>query len=190
MFYHRGVLRFGYTIAYVPDVEAALGFYERAFGLPRRYITPDGTFGELEGGETALAFAALTLGEANFPGGVRPNDSDDTPAAFEIALVTGTCLRMNHRRLGAIGECETRTQGAPVLVVRGRQRTQDRAAERGQAAERFFLRQVPDNVPQAFARAIEAGARALAEPQQKPWGQTVAFVRDPYGLVVELCTPM
>ena len=51
---------------------------------------------------------------------------------------------MNHHRLGVIGECETRTQGILVLVVRGRPRTQNRAAERGHAAERFFLRQVPD----------------------------------------------
>jgi hypothetical protein len=50
---------------------------------------------------------------------------------------------MNHRRLGVIGECETRTQGTLVLAVRGRLRTQYRAAERGRTAERFFLRQVP-----------------------------------------------
>lgn len=42
-----------------------------------------------------------------------------------------------------------------------------------------------------FASAIEAGALAvaIAEPVTKPWGQTVAYVRDLNGLLVELATP-
>lgn len=42
----------------------------------------------------------------------------------------------------------------------------------------------------AFARAIAAGARAVKPPEQKPWGQVVAYVRDLNGLLVEICTPM
>ena len=40
----------------------------------------------------------------------------------------------------------------------------------------------------AYARAVEAGAAPLAEPAVKPWGQTVAYVRDPDGVLVELGT--
>lgn len=46
------------------------------------------------------------------------------------------------------------------------------------------------DVPAAYERAISAGATALAAPTTKPWGQTVAYVRDPDGHLVELCTPM
>lgn len=46
------------------------------------------------------------------------------------------------------------------------------------------------DVPAAFARAVGAGAVAVAEPVTKPWGQTVAYVRDLDGVLVELCTPM
>ncbi|MEM8556721.1 MAG: VOC family protein [Bacteroidota bacterium] len=49
---------------------------------------------------------------------------------------------------------------------------------------------VTDDVAGAFARAVEAGAAVLAAPAQKPWGQTVAYVRDHNGVIVELCTPV
>jgi Lactoylglutathione lyase and related lyases len=47
-----------------------------------------------------------------------------------------------------------------------------------------------DDVHAAHAKAIAAGAREMAAPQQKPWGQTVSYLRCPDGLLVELCTPI
>jgi lactoylglutathione lyase len=49
---------------------------------------------------------------------------------------------------------------------------------------------VTDDVPSAYRQAIEASAAAVAEPKVKPWGQTVAYVRDLDGVLVELCSPM
>ncbi|HWB06358.1 MAG TPA: VOC family protein [Verrucomicrobiales bacterium] len=46
------------------------------------------------------------------------------------------------------------------------------------------------DVPAAYERALRAGAVSLAEPETKPWGQVVAYVRDRDGHLVELCTPM
>lgn len=48
---------------------------------------------------------------------------------------------------------------------------------------------VTDDVQAAFDRAIAAGATKVAPPAEKPWGQTVAYVRDTSGFLVELCTP-
>ena len=45
---------------------------------------------------------------------------------------------------------------------------------------------VAEDVEATFARALEAGAVAVAEPKTKPWGQTVAYVRDPDGVLVEI----
>jgi len=39
---------------------------------------------------------------------------------------------------GAIGECDARTQGAPIAELSARLRTRQRAAERGRAAHRSF----------------------------------------------------
>jgi lactoylglutathione lyase len=47
-----------------------------------------------------------------------------------------------------------------------------------------------DDVPGAVATAIGAGCVLLAEPEDKSHGQTVAYVRDPWGTLIELCTPM
>jgi lactoylglutathione lyase len=43
---------------------------------------------------------------------------------------------------------------------------------------------------EAYRRALEAGCESLAEPQDKPQGQRVAYVRDPFGTLVELATPL
>jgi catechol 2,3-dioxygenase-like lactoylglutathione lyase family enzyme len=49
---------------------------------------------------------------------------------------------------------------------------------------------VVDDVEQAFAHAVAAGAIAYAAPKVKPWGQTVAYVRDLDGILIELCSQM
>jgi len=128
-------MKLGYTIVYVPDVEASLAFCEKAFGLTRRFLHESGTYGELDTGETTLGFAAHELGDANFPGGhVAAHDSAQ-PLGFELAFVTG-------------------------------------------------------DVAAAHRKALAAGAAELAPPKQKPWGQTVSYVRCPDGVLVELCTPI
>jgi lactoylglutathione lyase len=49
---------------------------------------------------------------------------------------------------------------------------------------------VTDDVAIAHAKAISAGAIELMPPSQKPWGQTVSYVRSPDGILIELCTPV
>jgi lactoylglutathione lyase len=48
---------------------------------------------------------------------------------------------------------------------------------------------VTDDVQGAFDRAIVEGAAAVTAPHTKPWGQDVAYVRDPDGNLVELASP-
>ncbi|MEM9132796.1 MAG: VOC family protein [Actinomycetota bacterium] len=49
---------------------------------------------------------------------------------------------------------------------------------------------VTDDVPTAVEAALAAGARPYTDPVDKPWGQTVAYVIDPSGILVELATPV
>ncbi len=130
-----GDMRFGYTIVYVADVAATVAFYERAFGLGTRFVHPSGGYAELDTGDTALAFAALGVAEANLADGFQPVDPARPPLGMEVALVTG-------------------------------------------------------DVAGAHARALAAGAIEVTAPLEKPWGQTVSYVRDPDGTLVELCSPM
>ncbi|MEO8247870.1 MAG: VOC family protein [Burkholderiales bacterium] len=128
-------MKFGYTIVYVPDVARSLEFFERAFGFKRRFLHESGDYGELDTGDTALAFAAHALGSANFPGGHIAAHDSPRPLGFEVAFVT-------------------------------------------------------KKVQAAHDKAVNAGAVELTQPAQKPWGQTVSYLRCPDGIVVELCTPM
>ncbi len=127
----------GYVILYVNDVSASLAFYQKAFGLSRRFFNDDNgkAYGELETGAARLSFASLAMATEQLKQDVVATSLHQAPLSFEIALVT------------------------------------------------------PD-VPGLFARAVKAGAAAVTEPAKKPWGQTVAYLRDLDGHVVELCTPM
>jgi len=49
---------------------------------------------------------------------------------------------------------------------------------------------VADDVVSAYAKAIAAGAIAIKEPIEKPWGQVVAYVRAKDGSLIELCSPI
>lgn len=126
-------LKLGYVIIYVPDVPAAVAFYERAFGLACRFQNADGEYAELETGATALAFVHEEL--PTFAADVARNRAGGKPAGAEVGFVT-------------------------------------------------------DDVPAAFARAVAAGAIAVEPPTEKPWGQTVSYVRDRNGFLVELCSPV
>ena len=59
----------------------------------------------------------------------------------------------------------------------------------GQPPAAFEIGFEVEDVADAYAHAVEAGATPLAEPVEKPWGQTVAYVRDPDGIIVELGSP-
>lgn len=60
--------------------------------------------------------------------------------------------------------------------------TQDVLPEPGRVALWFYV----DDVDEAYRRALDAGAASVAEPADMPWGERVAQVRDPDGLVVNL----
>ena len=128
-------MKLGYTIVYVPDVTGSLEFFEKAFGLSKKFLHESGTYGELNTGESTLSFASHELGDMNFPGGHVQAHNSAQPLGFEIALVTV-------------------------------------------------------DVPLAHEKALAAGAKELAAPVAKPWGQVVSYVRCPDGILVELCTPI
>lgn len=126
---------FGYTILYVKNVELTIAFYEKAFGFTRKFISPDGSYGELLTGTTTLSFANHGLAASNLSGGFEESNPKRKPLGFEIGFTT-------------------------------------------------------TNVTQTLENAIKAGGMLVEKPKTKPWGQEVAYIRDPDGFLVEICTPM
>ena len=128
-------LRLGWVIVYVDEPTAAQSFYASTFGLRPEFAAEDGSYAQLDTGQTKLAFASYGLGEENFAGGVRRAATDGQPPNVELTLVT-------------------------------------------------------DDVDGAVARALDAGCTPLAAPEDKSHGQRVAYVRDPFGTLLEIATPL
>jgi catechol 2,3-dioxygenase-like lactoylglutathione lyase family enzyme len=81
-------MKLGYMIIYVPNVAESLAFFESAFGLSQRFLHESGDYGELETGETILAFASHELGTMNLPLGFIAASESSQPLGFEVAFVT------------------------------------------------------------------------------------------------------
>ena len=83
---------FGYALRYVADVPATLDFPSTAFRIQQRFVTPEGHYGELATGSTALAFRIRSASaEANLraAGGFSPGRCLQTPPpAVSITLIT------------------------------------------------------------------------------------------------------
>lgn len=107
-------LRLGYVILHVPDVLAAVAFYEAAFGLLCRFVHPSG-YAEMETGATALAFASHMLAEANG----LPAHSGSPPSGAEIALVTDDVDAAFRRAVDAGAEAAVPPEAKPWGQVVG-----------------------------------------------------------------------
>lgn len=85
------MIKFAYTILYVENVTATIEFYEKAFGLQRKFVTPENDYGELITGETTLSFASIALGESNFTNGFERISPNNKPFGVEIAFTSDDC---------------------------------------------------------------------------------------------------
>jgi uncharacterized glyoxalase superfamily protein PhnB len=80
-------MKLGYVLKYVDDLAATVEFYEKAFGIKRRFLHESGTYAELDTGETALGFVSAKFAAENkIPfEKIRP---DRSAPGIEIGLVT------------------------------------------------------------------------------------------------------
>jgi len=82
------MIKFAYTILYVEDVVKTINFYEQAFGLTKKFITPDNSYGEVISGETTLSFASKALALSNLKEGFTESNINDKPFGLEIGFTT------------------------------------------------------------------------------------------------------
>ena len=115
------------------------------------------------------------------------DDVASTLAFYERAFALPT--RMLHES-GGYGELET---GATALAFASRAMLREMGKNPqppALAAPTSEIALVTGDVPAAVARAVAAGATLVQDPMDMPWGQTIAYVGDLNGFLVELCTPM
>jgi lactoylglutathione lyase len=99
----------------------------------------------------------------------------------------------NEEKNKAYGELETgaaRLAFASLALVRDHVKEELITASPNKPPLGFEVALVTPDVPALYARALKAGATGVSEPETKPWGQTVAYVRDSDGFLVGLCTPL
>src|SRR5689334_15693954 len=115
---------FRYTTLFVPEVPAALAFYEEAFGLTRRFLHESGLYGELDTGATTLAFAAHDLARTVVGGPYTPSNPQSVPLGFEIALEPADVPAAYARAVAAgatpVSPPEAKPWGQMVAYVRDR----------------------------------------------------------------------
>ena len=128
-------MKYGYTIIYVSSVVETLEFYKNAFGFDVKFVHESKAYGELDTGETTLAFASHEMGDMNLEGKYIKANVKDKPFGIELAFVT-------------------------------------------------------EDVVSAYSKAVESGAVPIKEPEEKPWGQLVGYVRAVDGSIIELCSPI
>lgn len=79
-------MELGYTLFYVDDVEKAMDFYAKAFGLEKGF-SHEGQYGEMATGKTKIGFVHHdTAGTHGFT--YDKMSLKNKPAAFEIGFVT------------------------------------------------------------------------------------------------------
>jgi lactoylglutathione lyase len=116
----------------------------------------------------------------------------DVAASLEFyERAFGQARRLLHES-GHYAELDT---GAITLAFASRELAADNLPEGASARPEeeprsaFEICFVSDDVEGDHARALEAGAAGVSEPQVKPWGQHVAYVRDLEGNLIEIASP-
>lgn len=54
----------------------------------------------------------------------------------------------------------------------------------------FELAFETEDVPAALDRAVKAGATLVMQATEMEWGQTISYVSDPNGFMIEICSPV
>jgi lactoylglutathione lyase len=115
-------MRFGYTIVYVADPGASLDFFERAFGLARRFLHESGGYGELDTGATTLAFAQHDTARGNLGCDYVAADASARPLGIEVGLLTNDVPDAVRRAVAAgatlLKDAGTKPWGQTVAYVR------------------------------------------------------------------------
>lgn len=114
----------------------------------------------------------------------------DVPATLKFyESAFGLATRFVHE-CGDYGELETGSTALAFVSHRQMQQLGKNPQAASPTAPCFEIALCTPDVPAALARAVAAGATPMRPVEVMPWGQTIAYVADINGFLVELCTPM
>lgn len=111
----------------------------------------------------------------------------ETLAFYERAFGLEREVLVDGGDYGALATGGTKLAFASVSLMRSLGKAPGQADPQAPVFEIAFE---TDNVPGALDRARQAGAIVRQEPRDEPWGQTTAYVADPNGYLIEICSPV
>ncbi|MDM5189018.1 VOC family protein [Bacillus sp. DX4.1] len=84
--------------------------------------------------------------------------------------------------------------GSTVLAINSRESVQELTGlsipKGALESSTFEIGFVVENVEETIAVLKEQGVTVLVEPITKPWGQTIAYISDPDGNYIEICSSL
>ena len=110
---------------------------------------------------------------------------------YQTAFGLQTCFLHPSQTYGELDTGTTKLAFAAHSLAEGNlpdgyQRV-DRSTTKPLGIEIAFM---TEDVAAAVAQAVAAGASLVVDVTEKPWGQTVAYLRDPDGTLIEICSPV
>ncbi len=115
---------------------------------------------------------------------------DDVPATLEFyERAFGVTRAMLHPS-GDYGELRT---GETTLSFSSKRLMRELGKAPGDASVQapvFEIAFETEDVEGALERSLQAGAALVQAVREQPWGQRMAYVSDPNGFLVEICSPV
>ncbi len=120
------------------------------------------------------------------------DDVQQTVAFYEQAFGLKVHFITENGAMGYYAEMET---GATTLAIADTKEAKALFPQgftplnAGKPPIAFQITFTTSDVNSTYEAAVNAGATPLSPPHQQPWGQTIARVRDPNGVLVSIATP-
>lgn len=112
----------------------------------------------------------------------------DVQTALDFYGKAFDCRQKMLHESGTYGELET---GGVILAFASIETMKNKNAHAADIGKPSFeIAFETDDVTAGVARACAAGAKPVQEPEEMPWGQTVAYVSDMDGFLIEICSPI
>ena len=115
---------------------------------------------------------------------------DDVEATLQFFEQAFSLQRLFVHESGDYGELDT---GATKLCLSSRRLMQELGKSPARAspdAPTFEIALETDDVAAALQRSLDAGAELRQDVKLEPWGQKTAYIADPNGFLIELCSPV
>ncbi|KAF3794081.1 hypothetical protein EJ110_NYTH05663 [Nymphaea thermarum] len=156
------------------DVARSIAFYSDAFGCHVRRLDESHRWGELESGQTTIAFTPAHQRETDeVAGAVADPATDKRRPPLELCFAypdVDAAYKVNPWSSFRFFSVSPSSLSALVLSLRF-------------ICSLLSLSRSGHGVLQ---RAVEKGAVAVSQPEEREWGQKVGYVRDIDGIIVRM----